>query len=95
MEQHGVRTYRSDEGLARENELAWKIAQVAVDPVAVDDEVVEMVINRVIDNASVAVASLKRDPVVAARGQAEAFPATPGSTVFGIDGRFNLTFREF
>jgi len=42
-----------------------------------------MIINRVIDNAAVATASLSRAPVVAARGQAEAHPFTPGSTVFG------------
>jgi 2-methylcitrate dehydratase len=53
---HPVRTYRSDENLAREDELAWKIAQVAADPVAVDDDVADMIVNRVIDNAAVAVA---------------------------------------
>jgi 2-methylcitrate dehydratase len=95
VEQHGVRTYRSDEGLARKDELAWKIAQVAVDPVAVDDEVVDMVVNRVIDNAAVAVASLKRAPVVAARGQAEDRPSSGsgpdhrGATVFGVEGRYS------
>ena len=89
MEQHGVRTYRSDEGLARKDELAWKIAQVAIDPVAVDDEVVDMVINRVIDNAAVAVASLKRAPVVAARGQAQDHAYSPGATVFGVEGRYS------
>jgi len=81
MKLHTVRTHRSDEGLAREDELAWKVAQVAVDPVEVEPEVVEMIINRVIDNASVAVASLSRGPVVAARGQAQARPqadARPG-----------------
>ena len=89
MELNGVRTYRSDEGLAREDELAWKIAQVAVDPVAVDDDVVEMVVNRVIDNAAVAIAALKRAPVVAARGQAQDHPYEPGATVFGVAGRYS------
>jgi 2-methylcitrate dehydratase len=101
VEQHGVRTHRSDEGLARKDELAWKIAQVAVDPVEIDDEVVDMVINRVIDNSSVAVASLKRAPVVAARGQAEDHPSSSsgsgnrsgsgrrGATVFGVQGRYS------
>ena len=41
---HHVRVYRSDENLAREDQLAWKIAQVAVDPVALDDDVVDMII---------------------------------------------------
>jgi 2-methylcitrate dehydratase len=85
---HPVRVYRSDETLPREEQLAWKIAEVAADPVAVTDEVTEMVINRVIDNAAVATASLARGPVIAARAQAEDHPYQPGSTVFGIGGRF-------
>ncbi|MEO6117058.1 MAG: MmgE/PrpD family protein, partial [Pseudolysinimonas sp.] len=83
MKNHPVRMYRSDENLPREQQLAWKIAEVAADPVEVSPEVTEMIINRVIDNAAVATASLSRAPVVAARGQAEAHPFAPGSTVFG------------
>ncbi len=94
MKLHTVRTHRSDEGLAREDELAWKIARLAVDPVAVEPEVAEMIVNRVIDNAAVAVASLSRAPVGAARGQAQARPqadARPGhagSRVFGVAGAY-------
>jgi 2-methylcitrate dehydratase len=44
-------------------------------------------VNRVIDNASVAVASIGRAPVTAARGQAIAHPSSPGSAVFGVDDR--------
>lgn len=83
---HHVRVHRSDENLAREGQLAWKIAQVAVDPVAVESAVVDMIINRVIDNASVAAASLTRAPVSAARQQAldHAVSANgDGATVFG------------
>jgi len=83
MKNHPVRMYRSDENLPREQQLAWKIAEVAADPVEVSPEVAEMIINRVIDNAAVATASLSRAPVVAARGQAGAHPFAPGATVFG------------
>ena len=31
---HHVRVHRSDENLAREDQLAWKIAEVAADPVS-------------------------------------------------------------
>ena len=65
-----VRVHRSDENLAREDQLAFKIAEVAADPVAVTDEVADMVINRIIDNAAVATASLTRASAVAARAQA-------------------------
>lgn len=74
MKDHTVRVHRSDENLPREDQLAWKIAEVATDPVDVAPEVVDMVINRVIDNAAVAAASLSRKPVVSARSQALAHP---------------------
>ncbi len=35
MRNHTVRVHRSDENLAREDQLAWKIAEVATDPVEV------------------------------------------------------------
>ncbi|WP_111721012.1 MmgE/PrpD family protein [Homoserinimonas sp. OAct 916] len=88
MKTHNVRVHRSEENLQREDQLAWKIAEVAVDPVEVTDEVVDMVINRVIDNAAVAAASLTRHPVVSARTQALAHPVSiggDGATVFGKD----------
>ncbi|GEO80703.1 MmgE/PrpD family protein [Pararhodospirillum oryzae] len=84
MKQHTVRPVRSEEGLAREDQLAWKIARVAADPVPVDADVAEMIINRMIDNAAVAMASLARRPVINARAQAQAHPFSPGATVFGL-----------
>ena len=85
MKQHTVRTYKSAETLDRADQLAWKIAEVASDPVMVETEVVEMIGNRIIDNASVAAASVARRPVASARAQAEAHPFQPGSTVFGLN----------
>ena len=58
MKSHAVRTYKSSEHLARKDQLAWKIAEVASDPVAVQPDVIEMIGNRIIDNAAVAAASL-------------------------------------
>ena len=87
MINHPVRVYRSEENLAREDQLAHKIAKVAADPVEVTSEVTEMIINRIIDNASVAIASLNRGPIVAARAQALTHaPSTggKGASVFGI-----------
>lgn len=84
MKSHKVRTYKSAEKLAREDQLAWKIAAVAADDVALDADVVEMIGNRIIDNASVAAASLARRPIVSARAQALAHPFLPGATVFGL-----------
>ncbi|MCR2793437.1 MmgE/PrpD family protein [Microbacterium sp. zg.Y625] len=83
---HHLRVHRSDENLAREGQLAWHIAEVATDPVPVEPEVVDMIINRVIDNAAVAAASLTRPPVSAARQQALDHAVSvggTGATVFG------------
>ncbi len=83
METHDVFVHPESERLPREQQLAWKIAAVAADPVEVSSDVAEMVINRLIDNAAVAVASLNRHPAVTARDQALAHPRGDGATVFG------------
>ena len=80
---HSVRTHKSAENLPRESQLAWKLAEVAGDPVAVEPDVVEMIGNRIIDNAAVAAASLNRHPVQSARAQAAVHPYVPGAAVFG------------
>ncbi|AZS38363.1 2-methylcitrate dehydratase 2 [Microbacterium lemovicicum] len=83
---HHLRVHRSDEELAREGQLAWRLAEIAADPVEVDDDVADMIINRVIDNAAVAAASLTRAPVSAARQQALDHAVSisgAGATVFG------------
>src|SRR6478752_8466089 len=88
MHNHHVRTHRSDENLQREGQLAWALAGVATDPVELDDDVGDMVVNRVIDNAAVAAAAIARRPVVSARSQALAHPVSiggDGATVFGAD----------
>jgi 2-methylcitrate dehydratase len=81
---HSVRTYRSAEPLRREDQLAWKIAEVASDPVAVDADVAAMIGNRIIDNAAVAAASVARAPVANARAQARAHECARGSSLFGL-----------
>jgi 2-methylcitrate dehydratase len=86
MKLHPVRVHPSSDNLPREEQLAWRIAEVASESIEATDAVTDMVINRVIDNAAVATASLTRGPVVAARAQAEAHPVSrggSGSTAFG------------
>ena len=98
MQSYEVRVHRSDENLPREEQLAWRIAEVASEQLQPTDAVADMVVNRIIDNAAVAAASLGRAPVVAARGQALARRVAPvvepvetrrGSTVFGAPGRYD------
>jgi 2-methylcitrate dehydratase len=87
---HKVRVHRSEEDIARPDQLAWKIAEVAADGVTTPAEVADMVVNRLVDNAGVATASLNRRPVVAARAQAlrhETAGDRAGAVVFGTRER--------
>jgi 2-methylcitrate dehydratase len=85
MKLHEVRVHPEADRLKREDQLAWKIAAVATDKVAVQGEVAEMIGNRIIDNAAVAIASVNRHPVVTARAQALAHPRAGGAPLFGCD----------
>ena len=67
---HKVKVYPSKIHLPKKKQLAWKIAEIASDNSKLDKEAIEMVINRIIDNAAVAIASLNRKPVIASREMA-------------------------
>ena len=86
MQLHEVRVHPSAAALPRESQLAWKIAGVAADRIAVGRDVAEMIANRIIDNAAVALAAINRRPVVSARGAALAHPRRDGATIFGLPG---------
>ena len=90
MKTHIVRVYPSKEHLDRKDQLAWKLAELATDKAPIKTDVVDMVINRIIDNASVAVAAANRRPVASARSQALCHPRAGGATVFGLPN--NQTF---
>ncbi|NQY68410.1 MAG: MmgE/PrpD family protein [Flavobacteriales bacterium] len=91
MQEHQIRVYHSEEELSKENQLAYKLAKLAIDKASISQDVIEMVINRIIDNASVAIASFSRNPVVNARHQAIAHTRANGATVFGLPN--NQTFH--
>jgi 2-methylcitrate dehydratase len=84
MQLHPVQVHPSKALLRREDQLAWKIAGVAADRVAVGKDVAAMIVNRIIDNASVAIAAINRKPVTAARAMALGHPRSDGATVFGM-----------
>ena len=81
---HDVRVHPEAARLPRGDQLAWKIAAVAADPVEVEPAVSAMIINRVIDNAAVAIAAINRHPVTSARDQARAHARPGGATVLGL-----------
>jgi 2-methylcitrate dehydratase len=84
MQIHQVKVHPSSEQLPREEQLAWKIAEVAADIFPVQPEVAEAIIDRIIDDAAVAIAAINRSPVVAAREMALGHPRHMGATVFGM-----------
>ena len=71
---HKVKVYPSKIKLPKKKQLAWKIAEIASDNSKLDKNAVEMVINRIIDNASVAIASLNRKSVISSREMALKHP---------------------
>ncbi len=83
MINHHVRVHRSADRLPKEDQLAWKIAELAAGRPAIHPDAAEMARCRIVDNASVALASLNRRPVVAARAQALSHPRPGGATLFG------------
>ena len=80
-----VKVHKSSAKLKKEDQLAWKIAEIASDNAPLNEDAIDMVINRIIDNAAVAMASFKRKPVISARDMALAHPRKNGATVFGIN----------
>ena len=84
MQIHHVRVHPSKAQLPREEQLAWKIASVAADAAPVQPEVTEQIINRIIDNAAVAIAAINRGPVVAARAMALGHPRSDGANILGV-----------
>ena len=81
---HHLRVYLSKEKLAKEEQLAWKLAEIAFDKVPIDLAVAAMIANRIIDNAAVAIAAINRRPVCSARSQALAHTRPEGAALFGM-----------
>ena len=87
---HKVKVYPSKIALPKKKQLAWKIAEIASDNAKLNNDAIEMSINRIIDNASVAIASLNRNPVISAREMAKAHLRNGGSTIFGVNSKIKF-----
>ena len=87
MIKHIVKVYPSKINLPKKKQLAWKIAEIASDNSKLNNSSIEMVINRVIDNASVAIASLNRRPVISAREMAKKHVRQNGANLFGLSSK--------
>jgi len=84
---HTVKVYPSKINLPKKKQLAWKIAEIASDNAKLNKDSVDMVINRMIDNASVAIASLNRKAVITSREMAMKHSRRNGATLFGINSK--------
>ena len=91
MKKFLLKVYPSQEKLEKENQLAWRLAEMALDSAPISEKAKEMLINRIIDNSAVAIASLNREPVIHARDQALAHPLKEGACLFGVDNKFRFS----
>ena len=85
-----VKVHSSKANLKKKDQLAWKIAEIASDKAKINQDAVEMVINRIIDNASVAIASLNRHPVISSREMALKHLRKNGATLFGVNSKIKF-----
>ena len=91
MKHFKLKVYPSQVNLKKEDQLAWHLAELALDPAPISERAKEMLINRLIDNAGVAIASLNRPPVIHARDQALVFPHSKGACLFGVSNAFRFS----
>ena len=90
MINHKIKVYPSKTKLHKKKQLAWKIAEIASNNVKLNKDSIEMVINRIIDNSSVAIASLNRKPVISAREMAKAHMRKKGATLYGVNSKLKF-----
>ena len=87
---HKIKVYPSKVYLPKKRQLAWKIAEIASDKSKLDKDAIEMSINRIIDNSSVAIASLNRGPVISSREMAFRHSRKNGATLFGVNSKLKF-----
>jgi 2-methylcitrate dehydratase len=85
-----VKVHPSSSNLNKEDQLAWKIAEISSDKSRPGAAAIDMIINRIIDNASVAIASFNRKPVISARNMALAHPRKKGASIFGLNPKYKF-----
>ena len=86
---HTVQVENTSGDLQPEEQLAWKIAHLASESAkphsqTLESDVKDMVRNRIIDNAAIAIAAINEAPVVVARTKALHSEGSGGATVYGL-----------
>ena len=90
MIEHKIKVYPSKKHLPKKNQLAWKIAEIASDNAKLNKDSIDMAINRIVDNASVAIASLNRKSVISSREMALKHSRKNGATLFGVNSKLRF-----
>lgn len=92
MKIHTVKAEKKSGDLKKQDQLAWKLAELAVNTVDadLDADVIDMVKNRIIDNAAIALAAVNEHAVAVARDKAVASRGTGRATIYGLPA--NETF---
>lgn len=96
MKIHTVRFHLEKDLLKKEDQLAWKLAKLASDTQDsdLDAEVVDMIKNRIIDNAAIALAAVNEYAVTVARDKALPSQGTGNATIYGFGKDKNFGPRE-
>lgn len=86
MKIHTVRAHLEKDRLKKEDQLAWKLAHLAVHvkDTDLDPDVIDMVKNRIIDNAAIALAAVNEHAVVVARDKAMYTEGRGEATIYGL-----------
>ena len=84
MIEYQVRPQKPGERLAREDQLAWKIAEIAADQAPLDPDAADMAAMRIIDDWAVAIAALDRPSVISAQAAALAYRRDDGAGLIGL-----------
>ncbi|MFW0777916.1 MAG: MmgE/PrpD family protein [Rickettsiales bacterium] len=86
---HTVCAEKKSGELAKEEQLAWKLAEIAFNAkdIELDADVKDMVKNRLIDNAAIALAALNELPIQVARAKALASEGMGKATLMGLPSK--------
>lgn len=87
MKIHTVKAEKKSGDLKKQDQLAWKLAEIAVKAkdVPLDPESVEMVKCRFIDNAAISIGAINQQAVMVARDKAMSSEGTGKATIYGLD----------
>jgi 2-methylcitrate dehydratase len=96
MRIHTVKAESKSGALPKESQLAYKLATLAAQTsdADLDADVVDMVKNRIIDNAAIAIAALNEHPVVVARDKALSSKGVGRATIYGVGADESFGVRE-